>query len=392
LLPSKAALTATVAAVPRPGSRYRALDKRGRTVDFRLSEHRDIEAAKQFFRQALRNNRPPRIVTLDAYRATHRALRLLRREHPAWRRARVRTCKYLNNIVEQDHRGIKSRTGPMLGFQLFNNAATAIAGIELIRRIKKGQFKLGQFAGHRKTIPQLGGGARGVVRLAAPFTTTLPRLSRFAPEPFGAIFALQQASAFYKWFRMLRVMLVDDTQKDVSLLKEALDAAGYEVVAEERSPATLLERVGAVRPDVIIIDTDSPSRDVLEQVVIVSRDDPRPIVMFTDDGNSDTIQAAIKAGVTAYIVAGMQPERLKPILEVAQARFEADRALREELKTAQGRLAERKIIEKAKGVVMQQKQISEDDAYRLMRKLAMDRNVTLLELAQQLLNVTQLLS
>jgi two-component system, response regulator / RNA-binding antiterminator len=191
---------------------------------------------------------------------------------------------------------------------------------------------------------------------------------------------------------MLRVMLVDDTQKDVSLLKEALDAAGYEVVAEERSPATLLERVGAVRPDVIIIDTDSPSRDVLEQVVIVSRDDPRPIVMFTDDGNSDTIQAAIKAGVTAYIVAGMQPERLKPILEVAQARFEADRALRDELKTAQGRLAERKIIEKAKGVVMQQKQISEDDAYRLMRKLAMDRNVTLLELAQQLLHVTQLLS
>jgi response regulator NasT len=191
---------------------------------------------------------------------------------------------------------------------------------------------------------------------------------------------------------MLRVMLVDDTQKDVSLLKEALGAAGYEVVAEEWSPATLLERVGAVRPDVIIIDTDSASRDVLEQVVIVSRDDPRPIVMFTDDANSETIQAAIKAGVTAYIVAGMQPERLKPILEVAQARFEADRALREELKTAQGRLAERKIIEKAKGVVMQQKQISEEDAYRLMRKLAMDRNLTLLEVAQQLLNVTQLLS
>ena len=127
-------------------------------------------------------------------------------------------------------------------------------------------------------------------------------------------------------------------------------------------------------------------------VVIVSRDDPRPIVMFTDDANSDTIQAAIKAGVTAYIVAGMQPERLKPILEVAQARFEADRALREELKTAQGRLAERKIIERAKGIVMQQKQISEDDAFRLMRKLAMDRNLTLLEVAQQLLNVTQLLS
>ncbi len=191
---------------------------------------------------------------------------------------------------------------------------------------------------------------------------------------------------------MLRVMLVDDTQKDVSLLKETLVAAGYQVVAEESSPAMLLQRVAELRPDVIIIDTDSPSRDVLEQLVIVSRDDPRPIVMFTDDGDSATIQAAIKAGVSAYIVAGMQPERLKPILEVAQARFDADRALRDELRTAQDRLADRKIIEKAKGVVMQQKQISEDEAFRLMRKLAMDRNLTLLQIAQQLLNVTQLLS
>ena len=190
---------------------------------------------------------------------------------------------------------------------------------------------------------------------------------------------------------MLRVMLVDDTQKDVSLLKEALIAAGYQVVAEESSPARLPQRVGELRPDVIIIDTDSPSRDVLEQVVIVSRDDPRPIVMFTDDGDSATIQAAIKAGVTAYIVAGMQPDRLKPILEVAQARFDADRALREELRTAHERLADRKIIEKAKGVVMQQKQISEDEAFRLMRKLAMDRNDTLLQVAQQLLGVAQLL-
>jgi transposase-like protein len=111
--------------------------------------------AKQFFRQALGNNRPPRIVTLDAYPATHRALRRLRREYPDWRRARVRTCKYLNNIVEQDHRGIKSRTGPMLGFQLFTNVATTIARIELIRRIKKGQFKLGQFAVRRTTVPQI---------------------------------------------------------------------------------------------------------------------------------------------------------------------------------------------------------------------------------------------
>lgn len=199
-------------------------------------------------------------------------------------------------------------------------------------------------------------------------------------------------SALDESVSMLRVMLVDDTQKDVSLLKEALVAAGYDVIAEERSAAKLNERVAELQPDVIIIDTDSPSRDVLEQVVVVSQGDPRPIVMFTDDGASDTIQAAIKAGVTAYIVAGMQPERLKPILEVAQARFETDRALREELKNAQTKLADRKIIERAKGLLMKQKQVSEDEAYRMLRKLAMDRGTRLLDVAQQLINVSDLLA
>ena len=190
---------------------------------------------------------------------------------------------------------------------------------------------------------------------------------------------------------MLRVMLVDDTQKDVSLLKEALVAAGYDVVAQENSPRMLLDRVAAVLPDVIIIDPDSPSRDVLEQVVMVSRDEPRPIVMFTDDAKSETIRNAIEAGVTAYIFAGMQAERLRPILEVAQARFAADRALREELREAQSRLAERKIIERAKGLVMQRKNVSEEDAYRLLRKLAMDRNQRLLQVAQQIVDVVDML-
>jgi two-component system, response regulator / RNA-binding antiterminator len=191
---------------------------------------------------------------------------------------------------------------------------------------------------------------------------------------------------------MLRVMLIDDTQKDVSLLKEALLAAGYEVVAEERSSAKLNERVTEIQPDVIIIDTDSPSRDVLEQVVVVSQDAPRPIVMFTDDASSGAIQASIRAGVTAYIVAGMQAERLKPILEVAQARFQADRELRDELKAMHGRLADRKVIERAKGILMQQKQVNEDEAYRLMRKLAMDRSLKLLDVAQKIIEAAQFLS
>jgi response regulator NasT len=191
---------------------------------------------------------------------------------------------------------------------------------------------------------------------------------------------------------MLRVKLVDDAHKDVSLLKEGLLAAGYDVVQVTMSAPALLERVAAMQPDVIIIDTESPTRDTLEQLSFVSAQQPRPIVLFTEDRANATIQAAIKAGVSAYIVAGMQPERLRPILDVAVARFEQDQALRDELKSTQERLAERKVIERAKGILMKQKGIGEDDAFRLLRKLAMDRNRKLLDVAQQVIDITDLLA
>jgi response regulator NasT len=190
---------------------------------------------------------------------------------------------------------------------------------------------------------------------------------------------------------MLRVMLVDDSQKEVSLLKEGLEAAGYDVVEVSTSAVALLDRVAALRPDVIIIDTDSPTRDTLEQLSFVSARQPRPIVLFTEDRDNATIQAALKAGVSAYVVAGMQPDRLQPILDVAVARFEQDRALRDELKSVQDRLAERKLVERAKGILMKQKGVDEDEAFRLMRKLAMDRNRKLLDIAQQIIDVAELL-
>ena len=191
---------------------------------------------------------------------------------------------------------------------------------------------------------------------------------------------------------MLRVMLVDDSPGDVSPLKESLIKSGYDVVEVTSSAAVLLDRVAALQPDVIIIDTESPTRDTLEQLSFVSARQPRPIVLFTEDRENATIQAAIKAGVSAYIVAGMQPDRLRPILDVAVARFEQDHALREELKSAQGRLVERKVVERAKGILMQQKGVSEDEAFRLMRKLAMDRNRKLLDVAQQIIDVSDLLA
>ena len=192
---------------------------------------------------------------------------------------------------------------------------------------------------------------------------------------------------------MLRVMLVvDDSQKDVSLLNEGLKAAGYDVVEVAMSASALLDRVASLDPAVIIIDSDSPTRDTLEQLSFVNARQPRPIVLVTEDRDNATIQAALKAGVSAYIVAGMQPDRLQPILDVAVARFEQDRALRAELRDTREKLAERKLIERAKGLVMKQKNVGEEEAYRVMRKLAMDRGRKLLEIAQQIIDVSELMS
>jgi transposase-like protein len=120
---------------------YRAVDKAGQTVDFRLSRTRDVTAAKAFFKKA---GRLPHTITLDGYAASHRAVREMREDGLLPRRTKLRTSKYLNNLIEQDHRGIKSRTGPMLGFKTFASAAITIAGVELLRRIHKGQFTLGR--------------------------------------------------------------------------------------------------------------------------------------------------------------------------------------------------------------------------------------------------------
>ncbi len=122
---------------------YRAVDKAGQTVDFRLSKRRDVAAAKAFFRKAIQHEgRPPQTITLDGYAASHRAVREMKEDGVLPRRTRLRSSKYLNNLIEQDHRGIKSRTRPMLGFKSFSAAAITIAGVELLRRIHKTQFSL----------------------------------------------------------------------------------------------------------------------------------------------------------------------------------------------------------------------------------------------------------
>jgi transposase-like protein len=134
---------------------YRGVDKAGKTIDFYLSEKRHVTAAKRFFGKALKNVGMPRVITLDAYAASHRAVRELKSDGILPRHARVRSSPYLNNIIEQDHRRIKQRIRPMLGFKQFENAAVTISGIELVQKIKRGQFKLSKLGGRSATMPDL---------------------------------------------------------------------------------------------------------------------------------------------------------------------------------------------------------------------------------------------
>ena len=190
----------------------------------------------------------------------------------------------------------------------------------------------------------------------------------------------------------MRVLLVDEDQERAETLSETLRKAGHEIVGQFREAIDLASRTREAKPDVIIIDHDSPDRDTLEHVCMVTRDDPRPIVMFTQDREGVMIREALKAGVSAYVVDGLAPERLRPILEVAVARFEQCHALRQELDEARASLAERKVIERAKGFLMKQRACGEEEAYRLLQKAAMDGNKRLVEVAEQLVAMSKLLA
>jgi response regulator NasT len=190
---------------------------------------------------------------------------------------------------------------------------------------------------------------------------------------------------------MLRVMLVDDTPERSFYLRLTLERLGYQVVAEISNPRLLQDEVLRLAPDAIIVDTDSPSRDTLENICMITENCPRPIVMFAHDAARESIREAVRAGVNAYVVDGLSPERIAPIVETAVARFEAFQAVKDELAQTRTKLSERKLIERAKGILMKEKNLSEDAAYSMLRKLAMDKNLSLAALAQQVVTVAKLL-
>jgi response regulator NasT len=189
----------------------------------------------------------------------------------------------------------------------------------------------------------------------------------------------------------VRVILVDDDPNRMSLLDSALSAAGHEVVARLFDTDDILGNVDRLAPDIVLLDVDSPTRDTLESLGQISRDRPRPIVLFAQKSDSETIRRAMRAGVSAYVVDGMNPNRLQPVIEVAIARFEEFQGMRRELENAKSRLAERRDVEKAKGLLMKRRGVDENVAYELMRKMAMDRNIRLGEVARSLIAAAELL-
>ncbi|MGI4981748.1 MAG: ANTAR domain-containing response regulator [Janthinobacterium lividum] len=191
---------------------------------------------------------------------------------------------------------------------------------------------------------------------------------------------------------MLRVLLAVDTDRSIAGMRDALQHAGYEVIAEVASARALLRAVETERPDVVIIDTESPARDTLEQLAAMNSAAPRPVVMFSGTGNAAIIRAAVSAGVTAYVVDGLSPERLAPILEVARARFDEESRMRQRLADAEQRLADRKLIERAKGIVMARRGLPEDAAFELMRNKAMQQGLKITDVARQLIAMSDLLS
>ena len=191
--------------------------------------------------------------------------------------------------------------------------------------------------------------------------------------------------------RSLRVLLVHDTPDRSAVAETLAGVEGVHLAHTLDSPLELLRSIERHQPDVVLIDTDSPSRDVLEQLAAVSASAPRPVVMFADDSHDEAIRASLDVGVSAYIVDGLEARRLGPIMRVAIERFQGEQRLRKELEATRTQLAERKAVERAKGILMKQRGCDEDAAYSALRTLAMQRGIRVGEAAQQVVDVAGLL-
>jgi len=190
---------------------------------------------------------------------------------------------------------------------------------------------------------------------------------------------------------MLKVLIVDNDLSRSKPLKQSLIENGFDVIAHVEDDVNLHDVCCEIAPDIVIIDTESPNRDTLENICVLSQHNPRPVVMFTHDGDKQKIKAATQAGVCAYVVGTISSERLTPVIDAAVARFEETRQLKEELSVANLKLEERKLVERAKGILMRQRNLDEEDAYAMLREMAMKRNMKLADLSSQLIEAAKML-
>jgi response regulator NasT len=189
----------------------------------------------------------------------------------------------------------------------------------------------------------------------------------------------------------LRIVIVDDTGERASILEDGLSEAGFEDIHVVPPRGGFVARIERLAPDVVLMDLGSPSRDTLEEMLVVSRALARPIAMFVDQSDDAMIGAAIDAGISAYVVDGLRKERVKPILDLAIRRFNAFARMQSELAEARTALAERKTIDRAKAILMNSRHLSEPDAYALLRSTAMNQGRRIAEVAEALIMASDLL-
>lgn len=187
------------------------------------------------------------------------------------------------------------------------------------------------------------------------------------------------------------VAIVDENRARAAILEEGLGEAGVARVVVIPGTPNLMQRLVELRPDVVIIDLESPSRDMVEQMCAVSRALDRPVAMFVDGADAGAMRSAIEAGVSAYVADGLARERVRPIVEEAVLRFQAFARMQRELEAARNQLAERKLIERAKGVLMRLRGVDEAEAYGLMRQAAMSGNRRIADIAQSIITTAELL-
>jgi two-component system, response regulator / RNA-binding antiterminator len=189
----------------------------------------------------------------------------------------------------------------------------------------------------------------------------------------------------------LKIVIVDKNPIRAAILEDGLRDAGHIQVVRVEDTSHLLARIYTIDPDVILIDLENPSRDVLEQMFQVSRAVRRPVAMFVDQSDTASIEAAVDAGVSAYIVGGLQKERIKNILDLCISRFNAFARLQDELDRTRTALEERKVIDRGKGILMKARKLTEEEAYALLRKTAMNEKKKIAEVAQSVITAAELL-